>query len=85
MDGIKATRLLISKFPKQKIIAFSMNDNDEMLNRMIKAGAKGYLLKTDDQEEYLLAVEAVQNGDLFISKNVKKGIWTQLLSWIVLK
>lgn len=51
-----------------------MNDNDEMLNRMIKAGAKGYLLKTDDQEEYLLAVEAVQNGDLFISKNVKKGI-----------
>lgn len=72
MDGIEATRLILSELPSQKIIAFSMNDNDEMLNKMMNAGAKGYLLKTDDLEDYQVAIDTVLSGQIFISKNVIK-------------
>lgn len=72
MDGIETTRLILSGTPSQKIIGFSMNDNDEMLNKMMNAGAKGYLLKTDDLEDYQVAIDSVLSGQIFISKNVIK-------------
>jgi DNA-binding NarL/FixJ family response regulator len=72
MDGIEASRLILSEFPLQKIISFSMNDDGEMRNKMIKAGAKGYLLKTDDAEDYLAAINSVLKGEIFTSRNLMK-------------
>ena len=72
MNGVEVTRMILAKFPLQKIIGFSMNDNDETHNRMIKAGAKGYLLKTDDMEDYQAAIEDVLKDQVFISRNIMK-------------
>lgn len=72
LDGIAATRQIREVFPEQKIIGFSMNDNDETLNRMMKAGAIGYLLKTDDLEDYRICIENALEGNTFISKNIIK-------------
>lgn len=71
MDGIETTRLILSQFPGQNIIAFSMNDNDETLNKMMDAGVRGYLLKTDDETDFLAAVDTVLSGHFFVSKSIK--------------
>lgn len=72
MSGIEATRVILSKDPYQKIVGYSMNDNDDTLNKMLNAGAKGYLLKTDDSEDYEEAVKCILSGHLFISRNIRK-------------
>lgn len=72
INGIQCVKLILSKYPEQKIIAFSMNDNDEMLNKMLKAGTRGYLLKTDNVQDTRTAVDQVLGGQVFISKNIKR-------------
>lgn len=70
MSGIQATRELLTEYPDQRIIAFSMNDNVEMVHKMLKAGAAAYLLKTDSMDDFKMAVDAVLNGKVFISPNI---------------
>ncbi|MEO8403163.1 MAG: response regulator transcription factor [Chitinophagaceae bacterium] len=70
MSGMQATREILSEYPGQRIIAFSMNDNIEMVHIMLKAGASGYLLKTDTMDDFQKAVDEVSKGKTFISKNV---------------
>ena len=72
MDGVETTREILKKFPAYKIVAYSMNDNDEMLHRMLDAGVKGYLLKTDSIKDFEKAIETVLSGEVFISKKVFK-------------
>ena len=53
-----------------KIIALTMYGNAGYINKMIKAGADGYLLKNTGKEELLKAVEGVMNGERYYSKQV---------------
>ncbi|MBS1510989.1 MAG: response regulator transcription factor [Bacteroidetes bacterium] len=62
MSGVETTRLVMAKYPAYKIIAYSMNDNDEMLSKMFKAGAQGYVLKSDDIETLQQAINKIVNG-----------------------
>jgi DNA-binding NarL/FixJ family response regulator len=59
MDGIEATRSLVSQHPDLKIIALSMFDEENMIVDMLEAGAKGYLLKNADKQEILDAIHSV--------------------------
>jgi DNA-binding NarL/FixJ family response regulator len=51
MDGIEATRQIITEMPEMKILALSMYSSDGFLSRMMQAGALGYILKGDDFKE----------------------------------
>lgn len=53
-----------------KIIALTMYGNSGYINKMIKAGADGYLLKNTGKEELLKALERVMNGERYYSKQV---------------
>lgn len=59
MDGIEATRTLLSRHPDLKIIALSMFDEENLIVDMLEAGAKGYLLKNADKQEILDAIHSV--------------------------
>jgi DNA-binding NarL/FixJ family response regulator len=59
MDGIEATRSLLTQHPDLKIIALSMFDEENMIVDMLEAGAKGYLLKNADKQEILDAIHSV--------------------------
>jgi two-component system, NarL family, response regulator NreC len=59
MDGIEATRFLLSQNPDLKIIALSMFDEENLIVDMLEAGAKGYLLKNADKQEILEAIHSV--------------------------
>lgn len=59
MDGIEATRFLLSQHPDLRIIALSMFDEENLIVDMLEAGAKGYLLKNADKQEILEAIHSV--------------------------
>ncbi len=65
MDGIEATRAISKNSPQVGIIALSMFNEDDLLIDMIKAGAKGYLLKNAGKQEIINAINSVNNNNAY--------------------
>jgi two-component system nitrate/nitrite response regulator NarL len=70
MDGITAAKIIKKEFPKTKILAFTMFDQEEAVEQMIAAGANGYLLKNSSLQDVLTAVKAVHNGQDYFDANI---------------
>ena len=67
LDGIEATRQIISLGVKTKVIIFSMHSSKEHVTRALQAGAHGYVAKESVGTEIIQAVKDVQAGKTFIS------------------
>jgi two-component system response regulator NreC len=67
LNGIEATRQILAKNPSIKVIALSMHSDQMFVMEMFKAGAKGYMLKDDDFDELLVAIQVVRRGEVFLS------------------
>lgn len=67
MNGIEATRRALEEFPDLKIVALTMFDDEEYVQSMIDAGARGFLLKNITREVLDQALQAVQAGKNYYS------------------
>jgi len=68
--GIEATNQIKKRYPKIKILMLSMHDNAMIIEKAMKAGADGYILKNDLSDDLLNAVEKVMNNETIISASV---------------
>ena len=71
MSGIEATRQISKKFPNIGVIAFSMFNDEYLLNDMLEAGAMGYLVKNASKEELITAIKFVFNQQSFFCSDTK--------------
>jgi DNA-binding NarL/FixJ family response regulator len=67
LNGIDATRRIIAEFPRTRIIALSACHTSEQVCRALRAGALGFVLKTEAAAELLRAVQAVTAGKQYVS------------------
>jgi DNA-binding NarL/FixJ family response regulator len=74
MDGWEASKKIISKFPKTKIVMISMHDSLQIISDLIEIGVHSYLLKNADPEEVHKAIVAVQNNDFYYNQLVSKAL-----------
>ncbi|HBA83317.1 MAG TPA: DNA-binding response regulator [Verrucomicrobia bacterium] len=74
LNGIEATRQIVSMNPGIKIVALSMHSNRRFVAEMFKAGAAGYVLKNSAFEELTRAIRAVMSGHTYISPAVAGGV-----------
>ena len=70
IDGIAATRMIKKQFPKIKIIAFTMFDQQEAVSQMLSAGINGYILKNSGLQEVKKAIETVLNGESYFDAGI---------------
>lgn len=70
LNGVDATRQVISEFPNVKVIALSMHSCTMFVADMIKAGASGYLLKDCLFDELAEAIRVVCDGGTYLSPGV---------------
>ena len=70
LNGIEATRQILSGAPDVKVIALSMHSDSLFVLNMIKAGALGYLLKDCALEELVKAIRAVFDHKTYLSPGV---------------
>ena len=68
MDGIEATRKGLKICPGIDIIALSMYGEEEYYNKMVDAGAKGFLLKDSDISEVKEAILTIRKGGNYFSQ-----------------
>jgi len=59
MNGCDATKQILARLPKTEILIFTMHDSECLFNELLRAGAHGYLLKTDARKYLIGAVETL--------------------------
>jgi two-component system, NarL family, nitrate/nitrite response regulator NarL len=70
MDGLAVTEALRKQAPQVKVLVLSMQGARDSVLRIIKAGARGYVLKDAPPDELVRAIETVYGGEAFFSKPV---------------
>ncbi|WBM75057.1 response regulator transcription factor [Saprospira grandis] len=78
MDGISCTQILSQELPELNVLALSMLAENQHIKEMIKAGAKGYLLKTATEQEIKQGIRAVYQGQNFYSAEVTQIVMNNL-------
>lgn len=74
MNGIEATKRISEQFPETKILALTMHHEKAVVNKLIKNGALGFVLKNVDQEELIEAIEKVADGKQYIGSNMTMNL-----------
>jgi DNA-binding NarL/FixJ family response regulator len=67
MGGLAATRLIKAELPEITIVMLTMSGDSEDLFEAIKGGATGYLLKTQDTEEFFSLLQGLARGEVPLS------------------
>lgn len=72
LDGVEATRQIVAGAPATKVIALSSCSDSTTMNRILQAGATGYLTKQRAFGELLQAIRSVTCGKIFFSRDVAR-------------
>ena len=76
LNGIEATRRIGESVPKARVLALSMHKDSVYVREILRAGARGYLLKDAPQDDLVAAVRALARGEGFISSAVSDAVLT---------
>jgi DNA-binding NarL/FixJ family response regulator len=71
-DGLEATRQIREAAPKTEIIILTMHDSNLMVRRVLEAGARGYVLKSDLAAHLVKAVDGVSKGKFYLTPKVSE-------------
>lgn len=74
MDGVEATKWLSDHYPDVKVLALSMDDHETTIIRMLRAGAKGYLLKDIHPKILRQGINDVIEKGVYYTAEVTKTI-----------
>ncbi|MCZ2155526.1 MAG: response regulator transcription factor [Bryobacterales bacterium] len=74
LNGIEATRRIQEEAPKSRILALSMHKDAVYVREILRAGARGYLLKDAIDTDFIEAVRAVARGEGYISPAVSEAV-----------
>lgn len=78
VDGVEATRRITRDHPGTAVLVLTMFDEDVRIGEALRAGARGYLLKTAEQGEIERAVRAVAAGDVAFGGSVASRVLDRL-------
>jgi DNA-binding NarL/FixJ family response regulator len=78
-DGLELIKVLRAQFPAVRILVLSSYEEEIYAERALRAGAKGYLMKEEATEQVLVAVRAILNGELYVSRKLNVLFLDKLL------
>jgi DNA-binding NarL/FixJ family response regulator len=74
LNGIEATRRISDQCPRTRVLALSMHRDAVYVREILRAGARGYLVKDADDDTFLSAVRAVARGEAYLSPSVADAV-----------
>ena len=74
VDGISATREVLSAFPDVKVVVLTTFEQDDYIFDALNAGASGFLLKRTKPKELIAAIHTVADGDSLLSPSVTRRV-----------
>jgi DNA-binding NarL/FixJ family response regulator len=82
LNGIDATRQILGKSSKTKVIILSVHSHQNFIEQVFKAGASGYLLKDCSLEDVVSAICAVYAGETYLHPKIATTVRNQYLQWL---
>jgi DNA-binding NarL/FixJ family response regulator len=74
LNGLEATARITKTLPHTRVIIVSMSANEEYVVHALRAGARGYLLKSAPPEELALAIRAVTRNQTYLTPAVSRTV-----------
>jgi DNA-binding NarL/FixJ family response regulator len=74
LNGIEATRRIVSTSPHVGVIVVTMLEDDDSVFAAMRAGARGYVLKGADQEQMLRTIHSVAAGEALFGSDIAKRL-----------
>jgi DNA-binding NarL/FixJ family response regulator len=74
LNGIEATRRLAASMPHARVLALSMHKDSVYVREILRAGARGYVLKESGAGDLVKAVRAVAAGEGYLSPAVSNAV-----------
>jgi two-component system, NarL family, response regulator NreC len=76
LNGIEGTRQICEELTQTKVIGLSMHKDSVYVREILRAGARGYLLKDSEDDDLLRAIRAVSRGEAFLSPAISDAVLT---------
>ncbi|KAK56014.1 nitrate respiration regulation response regulator NreC [Staphylococcus lugdunensis] len=79
-SGLIATSKIVDSFPETKILILTMYDDEEYLFHVLRNGAKGYILKNAPDEQLILAVRTVYQGEMYVDMKLTTSLVNEFVN-----
>src|SRR5882672_95792 len=79
LNGIDATRQIRASSPGTEVLVFSQYDSEDTVREAIAAGARGYVLKSDIDDQIINAIDALSRHRTFFSHPISDMLFDKLL------
>jgi DNA-binding NarL/FixJ family response regulator len=74
INGLKLAEMAAADFPAVKILALTVHEDRAYVQPMLKAGAKGYLLKRSAADELVRAIRAIADGGVYLDPAIAEKV-----------
>jgi DNA-binding NarL/FixJ family response regulator len=70
LNGLEATRQILKANPQTRVLILTLHDSDQVVQEVLNAGARGFLLKSDAARDLVAAVEALRRDKIYFTPKV---------------
>ena len=74
LNGIEVARWIGKLVPKAKILFITQHNDARLMRAAVSGGARGYVVKADQEKELLPAIEAVLRGENYVSMCLRECV-----------
>lgn len=79
-SGIELSSTLLTLYPKMLILIISMHDESLYVERVLKIGVKGYLMKEEATTHVVSAIRKILNGEIYLSDSIRESFVNKVIS-----
>ena len=80
LNGIDATRQMLAAVPTMGVVLLTMHDEELHVSAALRAGVRGYVLKTQAADELMDAIRTVSTGGTYLSPKVSRMVVSAYVS-----
>jgi two-component system response regulator NreC len=80
LNGLDAARELKKSSPKTRIVLLTRHDEDQYVTESLRAGVKGYVLKSQAATDLVRAIQEVYGGGIYLSPEISRAVVEAYLS-----
>lgn len=74
LNGLTAAREILKSHPRTEIVLLTMHNTEQAIREVLESGARGYVLKSDADQDLITAVKAVSQGKPYFTPNVAEVV-----------